>query len=147
MADAMTLYRHKSFHMIVIIYEQIYIGKQIKEIIEINLTESHELLFGDLSLSELSELDSLIKKVPQKRSPTNEEHEAMYALRDTLQQKCYLQLNIKCNSQQSRLQCSFNKFQDFIKKCPDRILYHSFNNTYHDVNLTEVLNIKPRTFL
>jgi hypothetical protein len=150
MADAMSLYKHTasnaSFNLLVIIYAQIDLGKKIAEIVEINLQDSHDLLFGKLGIDELAGLDTLIKKVPQKRSPTTEEHEEIYNMRDKLQKKCYLQLNVKCNSQQSRLQCSFNKFQEFIAMNPERIIYHSRNNIYHDISLTEILGIPPRKF-
>ena len=150
MADAISLYKHtakcETLHLLIIIYEQIDIGKKIKEIIEIDLQSAHELLFGDLSFAELSALNTLIRKVPQKRSPSAEEHSQMYSLRNELQKKCYLQLNIKCNSQQSRLQCSFNKFHEFLARYPERIIYRSYNNLYNDIELSEVLYIGPRTF-
>jgi hypothetical protein len=41
-------------------------------------------------------------------------HKMMYELRDKLQSKSkYIKLNIKCNSTQ---QCSFNKFNTFLKE-------------------------------
>lgn len=150
MADALSLFKatikRVPLHLIVIIYVQEDLIKRIKEIIEINLCDAHELLFGTISQEELSHLDSIIKTVPQKRTPSLEEHATMYALKDELQKKTYLQLNIKCNSQQSRLQCSFNKFQDFITKNTDRICYRSDDNCYYDVKLSATIESGPRKF-
>lgn len=100
--------------------------KKIKSIVEVDITNSRTLLFGNLSRARIEELDQLIKKVPQKRSPTPEEHKAMYALRDSLHvlsgKDAAIYLNIKCDSKQSRLQCSFNKWLSFVANHPDRVV-------------------------
>ena len=66
------------------------------------------------------------KIVPQKRKPTKEEYDKMYELRDAIQPFMgAIHLDIKCNSTQSRLQCSLNRFQEFMQKYPERIVAKS----------------------
>jgi hypothetical protein len=105
--------------------------KNVRYIIEVDLTNSRAELFGSVTRAQLEELDALVKSIPQKRKPTDEEHATMYALRDALQSQCgAIYLNIKCDSQQSRLQCSFNQFQKFITKYSDRLVERSETNTF-----------------
>ena len=105
--------------------------KKIINITELDLTDSRELLFGTLSRSQIEELDKAVKSVPQKRKPTPEEHERMYAIQKSLQALSgAIYLNIKCNSTQSRLQCSFNRFQDFIDKNEARVVATSSSGKF-----------------
>lgn len=106
--------------------------KKVRSIIEVDLTNSRTELFGTVTRAQLEELDALVKSIPQKRKPTNEEHASMYALRDALQAQCgAIYLNIKCDSKsQRRLQCSFNQFQKFITKHPERLVERSETNAF-----------------
>ena len=122
-----------SFHMVVVHYNQDDTNntKNIIAITEIDLTASSDVLFGSLTRCQIEELDKLIKSIPQKRKPTQEEHKKMYILRDSLQMMSgAIHLDIKCNSSQSRLQCSFNKFQEFIEKNPNKLIAKSNNNEF-----------------
>ena len=122
-----------SFHMVVVHYNQDDTNntKNIIAITEIDLTDSRDLLFGTLGRCQIEELDKLVKSVPQKRKPTQEEHKKMYIMRDNLQiMSGAIHLDIKCNSSQSRLQCSFNRFQEFIEKNPKKIVAKSNNNEF-----------------
>ena len=71
-----------------------------------------------------------VKEIPNKRKPTKEEHRIMYELRDKIQKKSnYIKLNIKCNSTQSRVQCSFNKFKLFLEEIKhNRILSDDYTS-------------------
>ena len=118
----------KVIHMVVIHYEQndATKTKKVLTIVEVDLTDSRESLFGTLTRSQIEELDRLVKSVPQKRRPTAEEYKRMYSLRDSLQKSSEaIHLDIKCDSSQSRLQCSFNRFQLFMEKNPERIVAKS----------------------
>jgi hypothetical protein len=120
-------------HLTVIHYAQCDVtqSKIVRYIIEVDLTNSRAELFGVVTRAQLEELDALVKSVPQKRKPTGEEHTTMYALRDALQAQCgAIYLNIKCDSSQSRLQCSFNQFQQFITKHPERLVERSETNAF-----------------
>ena len=112
--------------MTVVHYKQTNDTKKIINIVEVDLTNSVNLLFGTLTRLQIEELDKLIKEIPHKRSPTPDEHEKMYTLKNTLQKSAKsIHLDIKCNSQQSRLQCSFNHFQDFLNSNSSRIIAKS----------------------
>jgi hypothetical protein len=154
MADCLRVYdsvsSDKPIHMTVILYthDDATHTKRLVSITEVKLTGSAKLLFGSLTRDQLVTLDTLVKAVPQKRSPTQEEHAALYAYRNTLQaQSGAIHLDIKCNSQQSRLQCSFNHFQDFLKTYPERIIASSTTGDFRGKKVvTQVLNTQRRVF-
>jgi len=113
------------FHMVVLVYTQNddTKTKKVKTITEIDLTNAVTPLFGDITRAQLEQLDKAVKAVPQKRKPTTGEHDHMYTLRNHLQPSSVaIHFDIKCNSTQSRLQCSLNRFQDFLNQNPDRII-------------------------
>jgi hypothetical protein len=113
------------FHMVVLVYTQNddTKTKKVKTITEIDLTHAVTPLFGDITRAQLEQLDKAVKAVPQKRKPTTGEHDHMYTLRNELQPSSVaIHFDIKCNSTQSRLQCSLNRFQDFLNQNPDRII-------------------------
>ena len=139
MADCLRVFdsvnSQKPIHIVVVQYEQNHSSntKKISTITEIDLTNSTFLLFGTLSRFDIEKLDKLVKSVPQKRKPTQDEHKKMYSLRDSLQKLSgAIHLDIKCNSTQSRLQCSFNRFQLFIEKNPNIIIAKSNTNVFRD---------------
>lgn len=124
--------------------------KKIKSIEEVDITNSRTLLFGNISRAQIEELDQLIKKVPQKRSPTPEEHKAMYALRDSLHvlagKDAAIHLDIKCNSQQSRLQCSFNQWLSFVANNPDRVVAVGDASSFRGGSICAEISSARRTF-
>jgi hypothetical protein len=149
MGDALRLFDSVSsgekIHVTVVHFEQVGEEKHLKSIVQVDLTSSKELLFGALTREQIAELDILVKKVPQKRSPTAEEHLAMYTLRDTLKCPAIL-LNIKCNSQQSRLQCSFNGFQKFLQENSDRIIAKSEGSIFRGKAIIAEIKSGRRVF-
>ena len=139
--------RGEPIHMVVVNYQQLSNKKKITNIIEINLTLSRELLFGSLTRMQIEEIDKLVKSVPSKRKPTKEEHTKMYCKRNELQKLSNaIYLNIKCDSKQSRLQCSFNKFQKFIKDNPKIIISMSNTNDFRGGIISHELISSPRKF-
>ncbi len=133
MGDVLRFYdethSEKPLHLTVIYYEQkTPTTKAVLSVVEVDLTGAGALLFGTLTREQIAELDALVKKVPQKRKPTTEEHAEMYALRDRLSAAAgpvALCLDIKCNSQQSRVQSHFNAFQAFLAAHPERVVARS----------------------
>lgn len=121
--------------------------KRLQKVTEVDLTNSAKLLFGSLQRTQIERLVNTIREVPQKRSPTPEEYKKMYALRDELQPLSgAIHLDIKCNSQQSRLQCSFNHFQDFLKQNPDRIIATSTSGAFRGGTIVEEVEGARRVF-
>lgn len=138
-------------HMTLVHYEQDDAAgvKRLAAVTEVDLTGSAAALFGDLTRAELEALDRAVKAVPQKRSPTAEEHAAMYALRDSLLPRCRaIHLDIKCNSQQSRLQCSFSRaaFQKFLTENPERVVARSTTAEFRGGRIVEEVASGRRIF-
>ena len=153
MADCLRVYdavgNEKPLHMTVVCYKQddIKNTKKLISITEVNLTNSVKLLFGSITREQIVELDKAVKAVPQKRSPTPEEYQKMYSIRDTLQPNSgAIHLDIKCNSQQSRLQCSFNHFQQFLKENTARIIEQSTSGSFRGGNVIEEFASTRRVF-
>jgi hypothetical protein len=149
MADCLRVYDMVSgptIHMVVLHYKQVKDIKMVTNIIEIDLTNSRELLFGTLTRSQIETLDAAVKSVPHNRSPTPEEYKHMYDIKKKLQQLSgSIRLDIKCNSQQSRLQCSFNKFQLFIQNNP-RIVASTNTNEFRGGSITKEIQSSCRKF-
>jgi hypothetical protein len=153
MADCLSVFDYISsreiIHMIVINYIQDNINntKKIITITQVDLTNSSDLLFGNLQRCQIEELDKLIKLVPTKRKPTNEEYNKMYSLRDSLQKLSgFIHFDIKCNSTQSRLQCSFNRFQKFIENNPEKIVAKSNTNEFRGGIISSIITSHRREF-
>ena len=137
----------EKFHMVVIHYKQDGGGKRVDAIVELDLTSATSLLFGTLTRAQIQTLVDTIKKVPQNRKPTPEEHQNMYRLRNELQcQSGAIKLNIKCNSTQSRLQCSFNKFRKFMEDNPTRVVASSDSCSFRGGCISETIISPRRTF-
>ena len=134
-------------HMTVVLYKQCDDKKTLASIIEVNLINSVKLLFGSITKDQLLTLDKAVKAVPRSRSPTPEEHKHMYSIRNSLlPMSGAIYLNIKCDSKQSRLQCSFNRFQKFLKENPDRIIEQSTSGSFRGGNVLEVIESGSRVF-
>jgi hypothetical protein len=141
MADCLRIYDEitgecDSYHMLVAIYAQDDTAKtkQITELVEVDLLGAIEALFGAVTRAEIAELDAAIKAVPRGRAPTPTEKTAIYALRDSLHAKIgALQLAPKMDSKgQRRLQCSFNRFQDFLASHTHRVIARGPPSAFRD---------------
>ena len=153
MADCLRIFdavgSESPIHMVVIYYIQDDINnvKKLSTITEVDLTNSREQLFGTLTRVQLEELVTAVKSVPQKRKPTDDEYTKMYAIRDSLQPLSNaIHLDIKCNSTQSRLQCSFNHFQEFIEKNQERLVAKSNTNEFRGVTISSEVASSRRAF-
>jgi hypothetical protein len=151
MADCLRVYDAVNsgipIHLVVIHYKQSDDTKSILSITEIDLTNSGDLLFGSLTREQIETLDKTIKSVPQKRKPTQEEHQKMFSLRDSLQGLSgAIHLDPKCNSTQSRLQCSFNRYQQFIEKNPTRVVSISNTNEFRGGVISSSIESSRRVF-
>ena len=136
-------------HMVVIHYIQddATNQKKVANIIEIDLSDSRDLLFGTLTRSQIEDLDKAVKSVPQKRKPTEEEYKKMYSMRDSMQELSgAIHLDIKCNSTQSRVQCSFNHFQQYIEKNSSKIIAKSDTNEFRGGSISSQIASSRRVF-
>ena len=156
MADALRFYDSicsgKLLHLIVLTYNQDKTRgtKTIREIVEVDVTGTKEMmdrLFKNVTREDIVELDNAVKAVPQNRKPTEEEHKAMYTIHKNLIAKTgEIYFNIKCNHEQSRLQCSFNKFSSFLEKNPDKIIARTNTNIFRGSTITAELQSPCREF-
>ena len=152
MADCLRVYDEveKGFNLVVVQYKQIGLIKEVAHIVEIDLSGSRQILFGDISRNEIEDLDSAVKSVPSNRKPTPEEYAHIYIIRDELQKRSgAIRFDIKCNSTQSRLQCSFNKFQSFLTNNPTKIIAKSDtsqSNKFYNGSITHQIQSSPRKF-
>jgi len=138
----------KQQHLLVMYYKQSGNIKEIKNVIELDITGKRELLFGDLTREDIEELDGSVKVVPHKQHPTKEQHQYMYGIRDEKKKKTGSIIpNIKCDGTQSRLQCSFNKFKNFIDNNPSLVVEQSINNIFHNIEIETRYYSPPRKFL
>ena len=156
MADALRFYDSvcsgKLLHLIVLTYKQDKTRgtKTIREIVEVDVTGTKEMmdrLFKNVTREDIVELDNAVKAVPQNRKPTEEEHKAMYTIHKSLIAKTgEIYFNIKCNHEQSRLQCSFNKFSSFLETNPDKIIARTNTNIFRGGTITAELQSPCREF-
>jgi len=156
MADALRFYDSicsgKMLHLIVLTYKQDKTRgtKTIMDIVEVDVTGTKEMmdkLFKNVTREDIEELDNAVKNVPQNRKPIAEEHKAMYSIHKKLIGKTgEIYFNIKCDSVQSRLQCSFNKFSGFLEKNPDKIIARTNTNHFRGGLISMELQSPCRVF-
>ena len=137
MGDCMRVYDSvcsgKPLHLLVVTYKQddVKNTKKLMEIVQVDITGLKDELYGSIKREDIEELVKVVKNVPQNRKPTPEEHEAMYSIQKKLiDKKGEIYFNIKCDSKQSRLQCSFNSFREFIERNPDKVIARSNTNEF-----------------
>jgi hypothetical protein len=137
MGDCMRVYDSvcsgKPLHLLVVTYKQddVKNTKKLMEIVQVDITGLKDEFYGSIKREDIEELVKVVKNVPQNRKPTPEEHEAMYSIQKKLiDKKGEIYFNIKCDSKQSRLQCSFNSFREFIERNPDKVIARSNTNEF-----------------
>lgn len=154
MADCLRIYdeAHSGtpFHLTVITYTQddATDTKTITNIVEVDLTNSGTELFGTLTRAEIESLVSAVKAVPKGSSPSADRKRSLKTLHDSLQVKSgAIYMNIKMDSKsQRRLQCSFNRFQTFLKDHPSRIIAQSTTHEFRGGHLTATISSSRRKF-
>jgi hypothetical protein len=139
---------NEPIHMISLYYKQEAGIKKVASITELNLTNSREELFGSLTRGQIEELDKAVKSIPKGRRITEEERNRIYSLQESLHaQSGAIYMNIKIDSKkQRRLQCSFNKFQQFVEKNPQRIIAQSNTHEFRGGAITPEILSGRRVF-
>ena len=152
MGDAKRVYRMvKSLtpiHLLVVIYSQINKKKKVSRVVEVDITGMTGL-FDRVQEEDIIRLDEIVRAVPQKSRPTKSQHDMIYTVRDALHAKgCgWIHLDPKVNSQQSRLQCSFNRFEAFLNAHPERIVAQSdINGIFRGVDINHEFESDRRSF-
>ena len=153
MGDCSRIYNSVSsgqpYHLVVINYAQRGQYKHVTRIIEFDINGLKTELFGQLTGEQIIQLADAVKAIPQKHKPTADERKVLYELKATLQPLSgIIGLDIKCNSQQSRLQCSISagRFKDLLAKFPVRIIATSNTNEFRGGVIRESIPSEKRTF-
>lgn len=151
MADALRVFEScgsgQTFHLVVVTYRQSSpTTKTLTSIIEVDLTNSRETLFGSVTSEDIRELKKLIEAVPKSRRKTAEESKAIKEFNFKIKNKTgAIILNPKIDSKsQRRLQCSFNKFLEFLAENPDRIVARSLDGAFRTGQIQETIVSSPR---
>lgn len=139
MGDARRIFEGTSsgepYRMIVIQYTQDETHKNLKAILEIDLTNSHQELFGDVSYQEISTLHETLKKIPA-GLPQNKDY---LEISDTMNKRMgALSVRPKVDSKkQRRLQCSFNNIEHFCSVYPTRALYKNTEGIFKGIQVVK----------
>jgi hypothetical protein len=125
-------------HIIIFFWKQFNNTKKVIKTYEIDITDKKDLLFGGITKNELEELRNLVRKIPTKSKPSPEQRKEMYDLRDKLhEKKGVLRLDIKCNSQQSRIQCTIHKFTKFIIEHANLVISSNETNEFRGISIPD----------
>jgi len=150
MGDVRRMYENvgngERYHMVVIMYKQnSKTTKKIYRIIEIDLTNSRELLFGTATIEEINELVAYVKSIPK---DVTSAHRATYkrmAQDISAKNGGYISYAPKVDSKgQRRVQCCIPKFSKFVKEHPERIIVESQSGEFRGGTITEVIVSPPR---
>ena len=151
MGDVCRVYENvgngEPIHMVVIMYSQINGIKKRERIIEIDLTNSRELLFGTAIIDEINELVAYVKSIP-KNVHVSAEHSDTYIWMandiSTRHGGC-ISYNPKVDSKaQRRVQCSISNFSNFVKEHPERIIAESQTGEFRGGSIAEEIVSPPR---
>jgi hypothetical protein len=106
----------------VLFYQQDGDKKKLKEIYQVDLTESRALLFGTATKDELQSYVASVKAIPH-GEPSAEVRQSYKDGAQALNRKMgFLQVRPKVDSKsQRRVQCSFPNFHTFCRMNPERV--------------------------
>jgi len=150
---------HK-IHAVVLLYKQdcAALTKTMTRILEVDLTGSVRELFGSITRKDLQDLNELIHAVPQalrkrivvdgKKIPQESVQRSAYLAKqvELLEKTGAIFLNPKVDETNSRLQCSFNKFQKFLTDYPERLKAQTSTENFRGGTITKVIDSSPRKF-
>jgi hypothetical protein len=107
----------------VLFYQQDGDKKKLKEIHQVDLTNSHAILFGTVTLEELKDYVKLVKAIPH-GPPSLETRDSYITGAQALNRKMgYVHVRPKVDSKsQRRVQCSFPNFHTFTRMFPERVI-------------------------
>jgi hypothetical protein len=137
------------FHIIVIKYKQ-YLNpdiKRVKRITEMDLTGAKKLLFGDLTKEQIKHLDMSIKEnVPKCTYPSATNKANLGSIKKSISGSLRAtRLDIKCSTNQRRLQFSIRNWQKFINDNPELVISDSSDNEFRGGAIRHKLYSSPRS--
>ena len=131
---------------IILFYNQRGDTKHITRVVEIPMDDKR-LFFGDVTLDEVIELETMIKALPKTGSIPKEMRTEIEQKKNEMNKRTNngVQFNIKIDSKsQRRLQCSIPKFDAFLTRNSRIILFDSPNAIVREVPIPETLESKRR---
>ena len=140
MGDALRVFnssKEDNLNMIVVHLVQDETKKKIVSVVQVNLTSQRELLFGEILCSDIETLKFMVKQ----KDMENEAREFTKHLNQKLK---YIQLNIKIDTKQRRLQCSFFNFPAFLLENQSLIVHQSNGPVFRGVKLDDVVSGKRK---
>jgi hypothetical protein len=146
-------------HLTILLYEQDCAAgtKTIKDIFELNITGSSELLFGTVTRADLQSLITLMHAVPKElrgrivvegkkiSAPSPQRQAYLEKQVELLEKSGLIILNPKLDETNCRLQCSIN-LKKIIDTKPGLIVSHSSNEEFRGGYITRVINSGSRQF-
>jgi hypothetical protein len=117
-------------------FQQVGEQKHLREVHLMDLSDSVAILWGTLTLAEVTLLNELTKSYrPGKEDIRNEVH----ALKKTLNKKSgFMQFRPKMDSKQHRLQCSISSWSRLVSAHPERVVYHTTTGMLRGTQLTMI---------
>jgi hypothetical protein len=137
----------EQIHAIILMYKQnkSKTTKKLYRIIEIDLTNSRELLFGTATIDEINELVAYVKSIPK---DVTSAHRATYKRMSqdiSAKNGGYISYAPKVDSKgQRRVQCCIPKFSKFVKEHPERVISESQSGEFRGGIITEEIVSPPR---
>lgn len=119
--------------------------KKVKDIIEVDLTNSGELLFGTVTQSEIDEFVEYIKAIPH-YGRTAEHQKTYKQMASVLNKKSgWISYSPKVDSEkQRRVQGHFKNFSKFVKENPERVIAQSQTGDFRGGKIAEEIVSTPR---
>ena len=144
--DALRMFNNSHLQKYQIIrgrFEQVGNQKHLREVHLVNMSDSTTLLWGSITLADVTSLTELTKTF----RPGNEDiRKAVHQLKDELNARSgFMQFRPKMDSKQHRLQCSIPKWSQFVAAHADRVMYHTTTGMFRGQQLTLVRESERRT--
>ena len=151
MADARRVFEAcssgKPYYMLVIQYIQEGDEKVLRNVSYIDLTSSHQELFGDLALEDISAMHEHLKAIPPGRASLDTRGEYKLRAAELRRKTGAISLRPKVDSKnQRRLQCSFSNIETFCVSNPQRLISRSTEGVFRGFQLPMRIP-SPRRFL
>ena len=142
MGDALRVFDSVSdssepLNMIVVNYIQKDKLKEVTTIVQANLSQKVQLLFGEIKKNDIEELIALVKK----KNPSKDDIAKRKSLNLDLNKKStHIQFNAKIGSNQKRLQCSFFDFPKFLIENPTLIVHKGDSTNFRGLKIPEIIS-------
>lgn len=138
MGSALRVYDSLSdepFSLINVSYTQVGETKKVTNVVQVDLTNGRELLFGNVKREDIEKLDTMVKQ----KSPEETDICLRKIYNKELNNKSkYIQFNAKVDKKQRRLQCSFPAFFRFLIENQSLILHRSEGAKFRGVVIEDV---------